>query len=57
MGGWIWRRSCVFFDAFERYTPLKIKMESQEARFLEDDFPFQTGVFQVPAVNFYKVKR
>ena len=32
-------------------TPLKINMETKN-RGLEDDFPFQTGDFQVPAVNF-----
>ena len=32
-------------------TPLKINMEPKNG-VLEDDFPFQTGDFQVPAVNF-----
>ncbi len=32
-------------------TPWKINMEHNNGG-LEDDFPFQTGDFQVPAVNF-----
>ncbi len=34
-----------------QFAPLEINMEPEDEG-LEDDFPFQTGDFQVPAVNF-----
>ena len=38
-------------NPFQGTTPLKINMEPKNGG-LEDDFPFQTGDFQVPAINF-----
>ena len=36
-----------FFGGLKDDTPLKINMEPKNG-VLEDDFPFQTGDFQVP---------
>ena len=39
------RENCFTFQ--DPYTPLKINMEPENEG-LEDEFPFQTGDFQVP---------
>ena len=47
-GGPLWDGgSLIINQLYTPYTPLKINIEP-ESDGLEDDFPFQTGDFQVP---------